>query len=413
MEESSTKEKILESALSFYSGFVNENISLNKIATKVGITKAAIFKHFKNKDELVLALSDRVFCEIADVLSKMSKFYEDGHADEALYCVISYLVSHRESVFFVISNYPAITEDAVIQELRKRGVHIFDYMFSDNGIITDKKKYFSSIYVSTSLFCFLFSWFKTEDEGFVANGDELVFIKKFDSFLSDGYRAISPVTDLFRFAELDEICRNQIETTPPVNRMFSALSSVIRKNGIIGITMDSIAEELGMAKSSLYSSFKNKEYMVKSLITEEVRNLFDAIIRSVSPLEKQGEKIYAMLESIVVYCIARPDILMVLQTIFFSRSDFVFDNECENTGSEDLYFIELEKQNMIPALPDIGLPNICDRIVLGWLCSLPSMLYLHCKEHNFSNDVIQAAVKDIYFMVVFGLRDKKESIKKE
>ena len=52
MKNPDTKANILRSALEFFLKNGYEKTSLNQIAREVGITKPAIYHHFKNKDEL-------------------------------------------------------------------------------------------------------------------------------------------------------------------------------------------------------------------------------------------------------------------------------------------------------------------------------------------------------------------------
>ena len=48
-----TKEKILECAFGLYEKPRMSEISLSEIAAKAGISKTAIFRHYKNKEELM------------------------------------------------------------------------------------------------------------------------------------------------------------------------------------------------------------------------------------------------------------------------------------------------------------------------------------------------------------------------
>ena len=48
-----TKEKILECAFGLYEKPRMSEISLSEIAAKAGISKTAIFRHYKNKEDLM------------------------------------------------------------------------------------------------------------------------------------------------------------------------------------------------------------------------------------------------------------------------------------------------------------------------------------------------------------------------
>ena len=74
-----TKERILSAAFSFYRTPCFTEISLSQIAEKVGITKAAIFKHFKNKDALKDAMKDKMYGDVAVVLKEMQQMYANQY----------------------------------------------------------------------------------------------------------------------------------------------------------------------------------------------------------------------------------------------------------------------------------------------------------------------------------------------
>ena len=66
-----TRETIISSAFSFYKKPVFKNISLSMIADRVGISKTAIYRHFKNKEDLEKAMTDRVYSDLYGILKKI------------------------------------------------------------------------------------------------------------------------------------------------------------------------------------------------------------------------------------------------------------------------------------------------------------------------------------------------------
>ena len=51
-KEKNTKEKILEEALKLFAQSGYMGTSMNDIASKLGVTKAALYKHYKSKQEI-------------------------------------------------------------------------------------------------------------------------------------------------------------------------------------------------------------------------------------------------------------------------------------------------------------------------------------------------------------------------
>lgn len=83
-----TRAKILESALDIFSEKSFSNASLTEIAANVGLTKGALYWHFKNKNDLLLQLmkeickhgEDKVknLFNTPDSVGKLRKYYKDS-----------------------------------------------------------------------------------------------------------------------------------------------------------------------------------------------------------------------------------------------------------------------------------------------------------------------------------------------
>ena len=59
-KEKNTKEKILEEALKLFAQSGYMGTSMNDIASKLGVTKAALYKHYKSKQEILDSIIDKM-----------------------------------------------------------------------------------------------------------------------------------------------------------------------------------------------------------------------------------------------------------------------------------------------------------------------------------------------------------------
>ena len=57
-QKKSTKQLILEAAFSFYRRPWDQEFSMSQLAAKVGISKTAIYRHFKNREAVLEAMKD-------------------------------------------------------------------------------------------------------------------------------------------------------------------------------------------------------------------------------------------------------------------------------------------------------------------------------------------------------------------
>ena len=126
----STKERIINAAFSFYKVPNFERVSLSQIAGRVGISKAAIFKHFKNKEALTQEMNNRIFESLIQVFEPMTVLYNQDRPGEAISYIVKFLITHREYLVYLLSMSIMFNENFVVNELRNRGVEIFDNVFA-------------------------------------------------------------------------------------------------------------------------------------------------------------------------------------------------------------------------------------------------------------------------------------------
>ena len=60
MAEKNTKEKILEEALKLFAQSGYKGTSMNEIAAKIGVSKAALYKHYSSKQEILDSIVERM-----------------------------------------------------------------------------------------------------------------------------------------------------------------------------------------------------------------------------------------------------------------------------------------------------------------------------------------------------------------
>ena len=80
--EKNTKERILEEALKLFSQSGYMGTSMNDIAAELGVTKAALYKHYKSKQEILESIVERM----NQMDAERAKRYEmpEGNIDTAL-----------------------------------------------------------------------------------------------------------------------------------------------------------------------------------------------------------------------------------------------------------------------------------------------------------------------------------------
>lgn len=311
-EQRTTRERILRAAFSFYASPRFSNLSLREIAEKASITKPAIFRHFKNKEALVVAMRQYFFDTVAaefdtePVCSDIRTFYAhvqvlmQEHPEFCFYLFYQ-LVSSRE--------FEAEAYDAFVVKDNNRSWQ--DVLSSDGEsvVILDKTRYYKMSFVVGSLLFFIAVRQLGRDENVLHLTDSEFYsmlAKVMESGLSlDGINRE-------RRRELDEGVRLVCKAMPQENPMFSALSQSIRKNGFPKMTMKGVSSELGISASSLYTHFGGKGEMVDTLVKKELASCLDSIVEAVCVTDKVEEQLYISMRIVMTWYILRPSLVAVL-----------------------------------------------------------------------------------------------------
>ena len=120
----STRDRILSIARDLFveQGFAGT--SLQQIADRVGVTKAALYYHFKSKDDLLLALVTPAIVEIEALLDEHERGQHTAARRRAfLIAYLDYLLAHRQLVVYIARDlatlgHPVIADGAMRRQLR-------------------------------------------------------------------------------------------------------------------------------------------------------------------------------------------------------------------------------------------------------------------------------------------------------
>lgn len=112
MKEKNTKEKILEEALKLFAQCGYMGTSMNDIASQIGVTKAALYKHYSSKQEIL----DSIVAKMNQMDLQRSKEYEmpEGDMDN------------------VIEGYKTIALEKIKQYTKVQFLHWTEEEFSSN-----------------------------------------------------------------------------------------------------------------------------------------------------------------------------------------------------------------------------------------------------------------------------------------
>lgn len=410
-QKKSTKQLILEAAFSFYRRPWDQEFSMSQLASKVGISKTAIYRHFKNREAVLEAMKDYFFDVLFTQLVKIhEKNYQEDIFDKRAEDFIIFFTNNSQYINYIVTQHSEMPnfEKIVNDELQSRGYFSnFEDVAEEKFLKTELKKYTFVYFYSVSIIFFI----KLRERILLQNKTEMAvsnveeFAEKLVGFLHKGLGEV--IKERFkidkispeRMAELDKLCKISESDLPEENRIFTAFASVITKTGLGSVTVESIAKELNMAKSSLYFYFDNKREMLVSLVSKELSFLEMACVENRAEAKTYPEYIYINMKTALSYFCARPSILSLCGYLIQSGSNRDLENgDCiiEVNSGWEVWLREVLKNF------DLGFP-VCPEFFTLWTGILTVGLIILRLKHEFTEEETDKALKYVFDLVMHGV----------
>ncbi len=300
-EKTSRKRQIVDAAFALTGE--TDGWTLSEVAGRIGVSKTALYRHFRNKEEIEEAMTGE-FRETlleaiegqpgsGDFRSRFRAFFRDHEG---------YLG------FFMIRLFARASFD---QEVYSFLVSRSGRMAAFNGWLAgageERRERIFAGALKTVVSVILASVPEPEIE---ALQDELMAIT------GRGLPELTVPTEE-RLAELDRLAAIRPGEITEETRIFEAIAGSIREHGIAGTTIERIAERMGMAKSSLYFYFPAKADMLDELVKAETSAILGLCEDRAAAGETLAEQLYSVMAVQANYLLAKPDLLPVFNWIRF------------------------------------------------------------------------------------------------
>lgn len=388
----STKELILDTAFSFLEKPVFSSFSMNELAAKVGISKPAIYRHFKNKDAVLEAMENRLIDNMAFFLKDVGS-QDEISSRKSLVNFVDYFVANPAHINYFIAQMSSIPnyEEHLFEKLYERNVSFVKKGGSNylQNFRNDMPVLSRHVFCGMTIFYFVSFQKDCLNLGKIRKCPEN-FGQKVVNIMLSGLAGTAGENEAFhpefiseeRKKEIFELCKIPDETFPEENRIFTALANVIDKYKFPGVTVERIAAELNMAKSSLYEYFDNKNEMIKCLINKELQLLQTIIIENSVEAKNFTEYVYVLVASEMEYFSHRPSIIPICGWLLMGGEEFSEQKRenCQSEGEASPWEKRLPDRVI---MPDMGFPYPSD-VITGWIRCLPVAFLVEAKGKNLS-----------------------------
>lgn len=394
-----TKELILDTAFSFLEDPRFSSFSMNELAAKVGISKPAIYRHFKNKEDLLEAMENRIVDDMLILLKDIST-KDLEITKKSLAGLVQYFIENPSHVNYLISQMSQNVsyEERLFKKLNDCKVSFAcgdsNQVFYLDKFKSDMSLFAKHIFSGMSLFYFvkLHEKFRSEGKfGVESQGFSEKVVNLLINGLSGCTEEDSPVhpqeISSERREELVSLCKIPENSFPAENKIFKALASVIEKYKVGGVTVERIADELGMAKSSLYEYFDNKNHMIKTLVNKEISLLQTIANENTAEAKNFTEYMMIQMYSELEFFKHRPEIIPICGWLLMG-ADNSFDaasGKNPEDCNDEVYSVWEKRLPERITSPDLGCPY-SPKVLITWAGVLPVAFLVEAKGKDLTEE---------------------------
>ena len=175
--------------------------------------------------------------------------------------------------------------------------------------------------------------------------------------------------------------------------------NIVKKHSFSGVTIENLAEEAGIAKSSLYTWYKNKDDLLQKVIFANFVELKELLENSFNLVEKPVEKSYVILKAEMDWLLENISVLPVVTWLNFSGNGTI--------KAEEIIFSDSKWAN------DLFDVKNHSKLLSVWMTCLPIPIVLEGCCKGYSRDFFKKSVQKIHSMFWNGILYKNKENKNE
>ncbi|TVR68565.1 MAG: TetR/AcrR family transcriptional regulator [Spirochaetaceae bacterium] len=324
-----SRERIVDAAFRAWGRTHFSNTSLNLVARELSVTKPAVYRYFKGKEELLEALrldyADRLDCELVAPLEEGEPdFLQDvpGAASleraAAAYVEAVYTFFERNPfhyAFFVryLLGHPFERRPEFRDTVRRHDELLLRHLSSPLVM-----RYTSS----TAAFWTTEHYRRDASTGRPVIGTAFEPAESMQD-RTGRERTIQTITQRLVQGFLpqdhhpvdlelvERIAWLTPEEMPLPDRVFSAIEDVVQEQGYAAATVERIAERVGITKSSLYHYFRNRDEMLMQVVLRDQQHFASLARIRLQQIEHPEQQLYAFFLMIASYAVQHPVFMIV------------------------------------------------------------------------------------------------------
>ncbi|MDR1420535.1 MAG: TetR/AcrR family transcriptional regulator [Treponema sp.] len=319
-----TQQDIVETAFRVWGRNFYLDTSLSFLARELGVSKTAIYRHFRDKQALKDAMHQRFFDRYADYIRddfvRASAAGDDAESFSLVLRVQAEYFARNpwEFVFCLAEVYSDREPEKMMEQLLKRGID----MLSHRRAAKYSEGYPSLTQMVTASLIFWIACFhkRNSKDASVLNEnpgeDEIKGLVAFvENVITGGLGLKKEKTEKLDFESLETSAGFRDIGNIENGTLFKAVAEAVAEAGPWNVSMDMVARRSGLSKSSLYGHFRNRQDMLRRLFVTEFTHIAKFAREGIELSAVPEEQLYLGLFSIVSYLRQRPEILVAISWI--------------------------------------------------------------------------------------------------
>lgn len=153
MSRGNTRQRIQDVALELFAEHGYEKTSLREIAEQLGVTKAALYYHFKTKEDLVTSLFEDLVLGPADEVIAWAQAHRPTTLETKLEILRRYNVCISNAtplVRFMHENQAALRELSIGDQMKERIFALLGFMKDEDAALSDQVRCSAALFTMHS-----------------------------------------------------------------------------------------------------------------------------------------------------------------------------------------------------------------------------------------------------------------------
>ncbi|MDR0289328.1 MAG: TetR/AcrR family transcriptional regulator [Treponema sp.] len=402
-----TKAKIIDAAFKVWGREFYLNTSLSHVARELKVCKPALYRHFRNKDDLIDGMIRHFFDDFdAFVLPEYEKALATGDSTGKIFMLIRAFAEYhaRNVLFFIFSmvklHNRKLDNFDMENELRIRGIDISRFHdFVKNEYVFEPLA--MRLINATLTFCM--AEFHRKNRTVINPPSEAAIaqiIGETAKIMERGFGYGREEIDALDYEGLEGRIAgtvNNIEDDP----LLKAVAGAVAEAGPWEASMKQVARRSGLSKSSLYGHYKNKQDMLYQLFKTEYVRINDFARQGIRQSAVSEEQLYLGIFSIVEYLRSKPDILVALDWIR-NRNLNLKEGKRPSHKLEFLPLFEDIDIKLLREMPQ-GAPEGGELWVSPWILFLIINTLMQTNSGQIAGDVPNDDIRFLYRFLTLGI----------